>query len=84
MPFKIVYSEESLSQLKKMENKTVKRILSKLESTLENPNHFFERLSGREDYKLRIGDYRMITKLLHKEKAIYVISLGHRKNVYRK
>ncbi len=81
--FKIKYSEEALEQLKKLDNSVAKRILDKLDSTIENPMHFFERLVGREDYKFRIGDYRVIAKILHNEKIIFVWSLGHRKNIYK-
>ena len=84
MVFKLVFSEESLSQLRKLDNQTAKRILDKIESTAENPNHFYERLAGREDYKLRVGDYRVLAKILHGEKTIFILSLGHRKNVYDK
>ncbi len=84
MNFKLVFSEESLSQLKKLDNQTAKRILDRLDSSLENPSHFFERLVGREDYKLRAGDYRIIAKIMSSEKTVFVLSLGHRKNVYER
>jgi len=29
-------------------------------STKSDPHHFFERLVGRKDYKLQIGDYRAV------------------------
>jgi len=84
MTHKLVFSEESLSQLKKLDNKTAKKILNKLESASKSPHRFFERLAGRKDYKLRIGDYRIISRILSKEKTVFVVSLGHRKNIYRK
>lgn len=84
MTFRLVFSEEALSQLKKLDNTTVKRILDKLELAAEKPTHFFERLAGREDYKMRIVDYRIIAKIIPNEKTVFVISLGHRKNIYEK
>ena len=84
MTFKLIFSEEALYQLRKLDNKTAKKIIHKLETTLENPGYFFERLVGREDYKLRIGDYRVLVKILHDEKSIFVLSLGHRKNIYER
>lgn len=84
MPFKLTFSKEALSQLRKMENSVVKRIFAKLESTAERPANFFNRLAGREDYKLRVGDYRVVAKILHHEKRIFVFSLGHRKNIYKR
>lgn len=84
MGFKIIFSEESLSQLRKLDNQTAKRILDKLESTLKDPKHFFERLAGRDDYKIRIGDYRVLARIMFNEATIFVLSLGHRKNVYER
>jgi len=84
MAFKLVFSEEALYQLKKLDNKTAKRILDKLQSSAKNPVHFFERLSGREEYKLKIGDYRVIANILQNENTVFIRSLGHRKNIYKK
>ncbi|HLC65292.1 MAG TPA: type II toxin-antitoxin system RelE/ParE family toxin [Candidatus Nanoarchaeia archaeon] len=53
-------------------------------SAKENPFHFFERLEGRGDYKLRVGDYRVIADINQKERIIAVTLIGHRKNIYQK
>ncbi len=37
---------------------------------------------GFDDYKLRIGDYRLIATLVHDTKAMIVEQLGHRSWVY--
>jgi mRNA interferase RelE/StbE len=84
MPFKLIFSRDSSAEIKKLENVVVKRILDKLDSTLGEPNNFFERLSGREEYKLRIGDYRAIARIFQNEKTIFIMSIGHRKNIYKK
>ncbi len=41
MTFQLIYSDEALSQLKKLENVAVARIFEKLDSTLEDPTRFF-------------------------------------------
>ncbi|MBD3210288.1 type II toxin-antitoxin system RelE/ParE family toxin [Candidatus Micrarchaeota archaeon] len=81
--FKVVYSEESLYQLKKLDNNTAKRIIEKINETQKNPIHFFKRLAGREEYKLRVGDYRIIADIMQKEKTVFIRSLGHRKKIYK-
>jgi len=81
---KLEFAHEALRELKRLENKEAKRILEKLKQSAKNPASFFERLVGREEYKLRVGDYRVIANILNKEKKIVVRSLGHRKNVYKK
>jgi mRNA interferase RelE/StbE len=84
MTFTLVYTEDALSQLTKLDNVTAKRILDKPDGVLETPAHFFERLAGREEYKLRIGDYRVLAKILNNENAIFVTGIGHRKNIYKR
>ena len=84
MAHTLVFAHEALRELKRLENKEAKRIVEKLKESAKEPNAFFERLVGREEYKLRVGDYRVIANILNKEKKIVVRSLGHRKNVYKK
>jgi len=81
--FKIIFSEEALRQLRKLDNKTAGRIIEKIEETSKNPGHYFSRLTGREEYKLRIGDFRVIANMTQNEKIIFIRSLGHRKKIYK-
>ena len=80
--FSMEYSEESLSQLKNFDKIAIKRIIKKIESTKGNPQKFFKKLTGRPEYKLRVGDYRIIAQIELDKRAIFIRSIGHRKNVY--
>jgi mRNA interferase RelE/StbE len=82
--FKVELSDEALFQLKKLDNSTAKRIVSALNKAASNPHHFFERLVGRDEYKLKVGDYRIISRIMQNDETIFVISMGHRKNIYKK
>ena len=81
--FEVQYSEESLFQLRGLDAPVAKRIIKKIESTKGDPHRFFVRLVGRTEYKLRVGDYRVIVDIDENRRAIVVRSLGHRKNVYK-
>jgi mRNA interferase RelE/StbE len=70
--------------LAKLEKPLRKRIFDKIVAAKENPHHFFERLAGRTDYKLRIGNYRVIADIDDSKKQIHITLIGHRKNVYQK
>lgn len=80
--YEIIFDDKAVDFLNKLEKKLRERIFNKLMSTKENPLRFFERLEGRFDYKLRIGDYRVIADIYQSKKAIKVTLIGHRKNVY--
>ncbi|HLD02073.1 MAG TPA: type II toxin-antitoxin system RelE/ParE family toxin [Candidatus Nanoarchaeia archaeon] len=58
------------------------RIAKKLRIAASNPFFFFEHLEERSDYKLRVGDYRLIADIDRSLRQIHVTKIGHRKNVY--
>jgi len=41
------------------------------------------KLSGREGWRIRIGSYRVIYELNDAEKKVFVLHIGHRRDVYR-
>ncbi len=84
MGWKLSWSNDAALFMSKLEHKEAQRISDKLESTLSNPQHFFKRLSGEDDCKLRIGDYRALVLLLHGQQTIFVEKVDHRKRVYKK
>ena len=57
-----------------------KRILS-LES---NPRpRGVRKLGGREEYRLRVGDYRILYIIDERNHIVIILSVGHRHEVYR-
>jgi mRNA interferase RelE/StbE len=86
MPFKVVLSENAERALRKIDRVAVKRIIKRLKIAANNPNgtRIIENLSGRDDAKLRAGDYRLIVRVLNNEGIIFVIGIGHRRDVYDK
>lgn len=80
----VVFDEIAIKELNKLPEDIRKRIFNKIIATKENPHHFFIRLKGRKDYKLRIGDYRVIADLDGNNHKIEVTFVGHRRNVYEK
>ncbi|NCO97548.1 MAG: type II toxin-antitoxin system RelE/ParE family toxin [Candidatus Aenigmarchaeota archaeon CG_4_10_14_3_um_filter_37_21] len=82
--YEIIFDEKAIDFLNKLCKSRRERIFDKIIITKEDPFHFFERLKGREDYKLRIGEYRVIADIEKKSKKIKVTIIGHRKNIYKK
>ncbi|MFC1753206.1 type II toxin-antitoxin system RelE/ParE family toxin [Thermoproteota archaeon] len=80
--FEIRFDDEAISFLEKLPRPIRQRLYAKIISTKENPFHYFERLSGRADYRLRVGDYRVIADI--RSQVIEVTRIGHRKNIYKK
>ena len=83
MAFKIEWSQLAEKELSKLPKEISSRIVRKVDSIKENPFHFFERLTGREEYKLRVGDYRIIADIDRGNNLIKIVVIGHRKNIYQ-
>lgn len=59
----ITYSAQARKTLRKMQPKTARRILDQMEKIAENPDRRdlnINKLEGRNGYRLRIGDWRVI------------------------
>lgn len=79
----IIFDEEAIDFLSKLPLEIKKRIYDKITSTKDIPLHYFERLKGKNEYKLRCGDYRVVADIDNNSKKIHVLFVGHRKNVYK-
>ena len=82
--YEVVFDPEALDFLGKAQKNLARRIWDKIMSTKADPHHFFERLAGRDDYKMRIGDYRVIADINESAKRIEILMIGHRKKVYKR
>jgi mRNA interferase RelE/StbE len=45
------------------------------------PHH---RLQGRTEFRLRVGDYRIVYEFNAQRNELFLITLGHRREVYRR
>ncbi|MGM5487747.1 MAG: type II toxin-antitoxin system RelE family toxin [Nanobdellota archaeon] len=82
--YELVFDEKVLQYLEKLPKNISKRIFKKLQDTKEKPHHYFVKLTDRSEYKLRVGDYRVIADIEENKLIIYVIHVDHRKNVYKR
>jgi mRNA interferase RelE/StbE len=63
----------------------VRKIVQKIKSLADNP--FPEgavRLKGREEWRIRQGNYRILYIVTQEIITVYVIKVGHRRDIYRK
>ncbi|PLW79673.1 hypothetical protein C0585_06790 [Candidatus Woesearchaeota archaeon] len=82
--YELVFDEKVSTYLEKLPKDISQRIFKKLQETKENPHHYFVKLSSRSEYKLRVGDYRVIADIEDNKLIIYVIHADHRSKVYKK
>ena len=64
--------------------KDVGRILKRIKSLEKDPRPpDCEKLTGQERYRLRQGRYRIVYSIQDDELTIWIVTIGHRKNIYR-
>lgn len=88
MAWQIEFDSEAENDLKKIDREIQRRILRYLGekiATGKDPRRFGaplrRELSGL--WKYRLGDYRIICRIEDKRVVVYVIRIGHRKNIYK-
>lgn len=64
--------------------KDLKRILQRIEGLRDDPRPAgCEKLTGHDRYRIRQGRYRILYSIQHTELTVWVVKVGHRKDVYR-
>ncbi len=79
-----IYFKESVEKdLRSMPKKDLKKILTRIEALAKEPRpQGYEKLSGQEKYRIRQGTYRIIYSIQDQELTVWVVKVGHRKDVY--
>jgi mRNA interferase RelE/StbE len=71
-------------ELRSIPNADLARIVQRIQALALNPRpQGAEKLSGENTYRLRQGDWRLLYTIDDALKAVEVIKIGHRRDVYR-
>ena len=86
--YRVVFSEEALKQLKKMDKHVASLIIGWVRKNLENCTdprvHGKPLVANRSgQWRYRVGDYRLICEIQDEIVTILVLSIGHRRDVYK-
>ncbi len=79
--------ETAARELSRLDKSTGRRIVERIRWLATNLESIrLEPLAGDLAglYKLRVGDYRVIYEVLHREQTIVIHAIGHRRDIYRK
>jgi mRNA interferase RelE/StbE len=81
--YRVFFKSSVWKDLKSIPDKDLTKILACVESLQSNPRQpICKKLSGQEKYRLRYGRYRIIYSIQDKELTIWIVKIGHRKDVY--
>jgi mRNA interferase RelE/StbE len=82
--YKVLLTDEAAKQLKSLDRRYQKAIAQALKRLKSNPKigaPLRRELKGK--YKLRVSKYRIIYEFDHEKKMIWVVTIDHRRDVYR-
>ena len=80
----IEWDPQAREFLKKLPKEIAQRIYRKVDTEIKhNVERHLEFLVGMDEYKIRIGDYRLFVNYFNKEGILQIISIRHRKDAYK-
>ena len=81
--YKIVLSKTAQKQLDKLPDQVVEFLASVILSLADDPRPVgCKKLKGRDGWRIRQGNYRIIYDILEDILVVDIIAVGHRKDVY--
>lgn len=82
--YRDLFRESVWKDLRSIPKKGLQRILDRIATLGEDPRPAgAEMLTGENRYRIRQGRYRIIYSIQDQELTIWVVKVGHRKDVYR-
>ena len=82
--YKIFFRKSVQKDLETIPKKDLQRILKRIQDLANDPRPpGSEKLTGQEHYRLRQGIYRILYSIQDNELTIWIVKVGHRKEVYR-
>ena len=82
--YKVYFKKSVEKDLGAIPKKDLKKILQRIARLAQNPRPAgHEKLTGQERYRVRQGRYRIVYSIQDEVLAVWIVRVGHRKDVYR-
>jgi len=83
MAYEIRFEKSAIKQLAKLPTDASQKIMEAIEGLADNPRlSGCKKLKGRDAYRIRIGDYRVIYEIYDNQLLVIIIAIGNRKDIY--
>lgn len=82
--YKVYFKESVEKDFSSIPKKDLQKILRRIETLSKDPRpQGHEKLTGQERYRIRQGHYRVVYSIQDQQLTVWVVKVGHRKEVYR-
>ena len=83
MSYRLFILRRAQKELAKLPSKAYKRVRDAIRNlSLEPRPRGCIKLTGREGWRIRVGDYRVIYEIDDEQQIVTVLHVGHRRDVY--
>jgi len=82
--YEIYFKESVEKDIRTIPKDDLRKIIRRIEALSIDPRPpGHEKLTGQERYRVRQGSYRIVYSIQDKALTIWIVKVGHRKDVYR-
>ena len=82
--YSVFFKQSAVRELEDIPKKDLVRLLARIEALADDPRPpGCEKLSAQERYRIRQGNYRVIYSIEDAILTVWVVKVGHRREVYR-
>jgi mRNA interferase RelE/StbE len=82
--YSVFFKESARRELDTIPKNDLQRIMARIASLADTPRPpGAEKLAGHELYRIRQGNYRILYSIQDGELTVWVVKVGHRRDVYR-
>ena len=83
--YRIELKKSAVKELAQIPKKDLRRVTGKIAALADNPRpKGCVKLSGKDKYRIRQGNYRILYSIEDDVLVVYVVKIAHRKESYRR
>ncbi len=82
--YKIEIKKSAVKEIERLPGNDLQKVLDRIAALSDHPRSVDSRkLTAQEKYRVRCGHYRILYTIEDDRLIVYVVKVGHRKDVYR-
>lgn len=82
--YALVITSKAKRDIRRLAIAVQEKVFAAIAKLAENPRpHGYIKMKDRDEYRIRVGDYRVVYKVFDRIVMVEVVEVGHRRDIYR-